>query len=84
MNMKNNEQRINNVIGQLEGIKKMIADDKDCMQILVQMKAVKSALNSLTGKLVEENMSECLKNMKLGGRNKEKMRALVREIVKVG
>jgi len=50
--MKTQEQLINNIIGQLKGISKMIEDEKDCFQVMTQIKAVKSALNSFTNKFI--------------------------------
>lgn len=64
MNTKNKIQRINNVIGQLEGIKKMIEDNKDCYAILTQLNASKSAIGSLANYLIDENFSECLTKSK--------------------
>lgn len=58
--MKTQEQLINNIIGQLKGISKMIEDEKDCFQVMTQIKAVKSALNSFTNKFIEENFLNCL------------------------
>jgi DNA-binding FrmR family transcriptional regulator len=62
--MKTYQQLINNIIGQLNGIKEMIAQDKDCFDVLVQIKAVKSALTSFTNKFLQENFITCLKEGK--------------------
>ena len=59
--MKNHHQLINNITGQLNGIQKMIENEKDCFEVLTQLKAVKSALNSLTNKYLEENFIKCIK-----------------------
>lgn len=53
--MKTTEQRINNIIGQLEGAKKMLnTKPKDCFAIMVQFKAIRSAVSSLMTKVIEE------------------------------
>ena len=39
--------RINKVVGQLNGIKKMIEDKRYCPEIITQLKAVSSACQSL-------------------------------------
>ncbi len=52
--------RINKVIGQLEGIKKMIENDKSCIDILFQLKAVRSAIKSLEGKILEDHLKNCV------------------------
>lgn len=60
--MKTKEQLINNLIGQLRGIGKMINDEKDCLQVINQMKAVRSALSSLMDKYIESNFSQCIES----------------------
>ena len=42
------------------GIKRMVEEDRDCSEILVQLMAVKSAINN-TGKVIlREHMEHCL------------------------
>lgn len=59
---KTYEQRINNITGQLGGIKRMIEEDKDSFQVLTQMKAARSAVNSLMSSYIEENFWEFVKS----------------------
>ncbi|MGI6451498.1 MAG: metal-sensing transcriptional repressor [Desulfitobacteriia bacterium] len=48
------------MIGHLEGIKRMVDNDEDCSDILIQLSAVRSALNS-TGKLIlSDHINHCL------------------------
>jgi CsoR family transcriptional regulator, copper-sensing transcriptional repressor len=79
--MKSNEQLINNIIGQLNGIKRMINEDKDCLSIMTQLKAAKSAFDSLTSKYLKENLDKCIKSK---GRpvNSAVMEKLINEIIK--
>ncbi len=52
--------RISRAIGHLESIKRMVERDEDCSQVLIQLAAVKSAVNN-TGKVVLKNhISECI------------------------
>ncbi len=53
--------RINRLIGQLEGIQKMIQDNKYCVDILNQTKAVSSALKGLEASILERHLEHCLK-----------------------
>jgi DNA-binding FrmR family transcriptional regulator len=79
--MKNNEQRINMVIGQLEAVQRMLNDKtKDCFQVVVQLKAARSALSSLMDKLMAEEFSSCLCQTKKGG--PEKMKRIMSELIK--
>jgi DNA-binding FrmR family transcriptional regulator len=78
--MKTTEQRFNNIIGQLEGAKKMLADpNRDCFSLLVQLKAIKSALGSLMKIIVSEEFDRCLTDQKLD--NKAKMEQIFKEII---
>ncbi len=79
--MKTNEQRINNIIGQLEGAKKMLKDkERDCFSLLVQLKAIKSATSSLMSAVITEELDFCL----LGGKleDKEKITKFFDEVIK--
>ena len=58
--MKTQKQLLQNVIGQLQGVVKMIENEKDCFQTLTQMKAAKSALNSVMNKFLQENFMKCI------------------------
>lgn len=52
--------RLSRAIGHLEKVKRMVEDDEDCSDVLVQLAAVKSAINN-TGKLVlKQHIDHCL------------------------
>lgn len=52
--------RLSRVVGHIEAIKRMVVNDEDCSQILIQLAAVRSAINS-TGKVVLKNhISHCI------------------------
>lgn len=55
-------KRINRMIGQLEGIKKMINDNTYCPKILIQTKAISSALRSLETNMLEKHIKSCVSN----------------------
>lgn len=80
--MKTNEQRINNIIGQLEALKRNFkTSNYDCCQKLIQLKAVRSALSSLSEKIIKEELENCLSN-NLKKKDKEKIDLLIKEILK--
>ena len=54
------QNRINRIIGQLNGIKNMIDDNRYCGDILIQIGAVESALQSLGYVVLEEHMQTCV------------------------
>ena len=79
--MKTSKQRINNIIGQLQGINKMIEEEKECFAVVNQMKAAKSAFSSLFNAYIEENFINCLG--KCGSKkNDDFLKKLVIELTK--
>lgn len=65
--MRTNEQRINIIIGQLEAIKRKLQDEKSaCTDLIIQLKATKSALSSLLEKIVSEEIERCFMSKKKG------------------
>lgn len=53
--------RLNRISGQIDGIKKMIEDDRYCDDILTQLSAVEKAVKSLSSVILEKHMYSCIK-----------------------
>lgn len=52
--------RLSRAIGHLQSVKQMVEDGRDCSEVLVQLAAVKSALNN-TGKIIlKDHIEHCL------------------------
>ena len=52
--------RLSRAIGHLESIKRMVEDGRDCSEVLIQLSAVKSAINN-TGKVIlKEHIEHCM------------------------
>lgn len=60
-------KRINRIIGQLEGVKRMIGANEYCPNILIQTKAISSAVRSLETNLLEKHINNCVKNALVSG-----------------
>lgn len=59
--------RINRIAGQLNGVKKMIEEDRYCEDILIQLAAVDKAVRSLSAVLLERHLHTCVvENVKAG------------------
>ncbi len=54
--------RLNRIEGQVKGIKKMITDQRYCVDILTQLKAVKSAIHKVEQGILAAHIQGCLKN----------------------
>ena len=52
--------RLSRAIGHLESIRRMVEEGRDCSEVLIQLSAVKSAINN-TGKVIlKEHIEHCL------------------------
>ena len=52
--------RLSRAIGHLESIKRMVEDGRDCSEVLIQLSAVKSAINN-TGKVIlQDHIQHCI------------------------
>src|ERR1700738_4981791 len=58
----NYAKRLRRIEGQVRGIAKMIEDDKYCIDILTQISAANSALQSVALGLLEQHLSHCVSN----------------------
>ncbi|ORN69097.1 cytoplasmic protein, partial [Staphylococcus aureus] len=53
--------RINRIQGQLNGVVKMMEEEKDCKDIITQLSASKGSIQRLMGIIISENLIECVK-----------------------
>lgn len=60
MNHLDNIPRLNRILGQIEGIKKMIDDKRYCTDILMQLRAVRSALKSVESNILQKHLQHCV------------------------
>ena len=52
--------RLRRVEGQIKGLQKMIEEEKDCSDILVQVAAARSAINKVGTMIFEAHFRDCL------------------------
>ena len=52
--------RLNRIIGQMNGIKKMIDEDRYCDDILIQLAAIEKSVKSLSTVILDNHMRTCL------------------------
>lgn len=58
--VKKLDNRINRIIGQLNGIKSMIDENRYCDDILIQLAAIDKSVKSLASIILESHMKECM------------------------
>ena len=52
--------RLHRIEGQVRGIEKMVEDERYCIDILTQIGAVSTALETVAQKLLEEHANHCV------------------------
>jgi DNA-binding FrmR family transcriptional regulator len=52
--------RMSRLIGHLEAIKRMVEDGRDCSEVLVQLSAVRSAINGVSKIILKDHMEHCV------------------------
>jgi DNA-binding FrmR family transcriptional regulator len=53
--------RLKRIRGQMEGIERMISEQRYCMDILMQIKAARSALQALEGEVLGTHLEGCVR-----------------------
>lgn len=53
--------RLNRISGQVNGVKKMIEEDRYCGDVLIQLSAVEKAVQGLSSVILERHMYSCIK-----------------------
>lgn len=60
-------KRLHRIEGQVRGIERMVEEERYCIEILTQIGAVNTALESLAFKLLEEHVEHCVAGALDGG-----------------
>lgn len=52
--------RMARAIGHMEAVKRMVEDGRDCSEVLIQIAAVRSAINNIGKIILEDHISHCI------------------------
>lgn len=77
--------RLKRIEGQVRGIQKMVEDDRYCMDILVQISAIQSALKQVGFTVTERHIKHCVSDaMKTGEGNEtiDELMAVLKQVSK--
>lgn len=74
--------RLNRLEGQIRGIARMIEERRYCMDILTQIKAVRSALGALEEKIIEQHLNHCVKRA-MGSEDAKEQDGALQEIMEL-
>ncbi|WP_251942648.1 copper-sensing transcriptional repressor CsoR [Staphylococcus sp. Marseille-Q5304] len=69
--------RLNRIEGQVRAINRMISEDVYCDDVLTQIRATRSALNSVATRLLEHHMKGCIMDKVNHGEEEEAMEELL-------
>jgi len=73
----NLKSRLNRIEGQVRAINRMIDEDVYCDDVLTQIRATRSALNSVATKLLDHHMKSCIMDKVNQGEQQEAMDELL-------
>ena len=62
--------RLSRAIGHLESVKTMVIDGRDCSKVLIQISAVKSAVNNIGKIILQDHIKHCVADAVVTGDNK--------------
>ncbi|MBQ2504494.1 MAG: metal-sensing transcriptional repressor, partial [Lachnospiraceae bacterium] len=74
--------RLSRIEGQVRGVKKMVEEDAYCIDVLMQVSAITSALNSFNKVLMANHIKSCVKENVQNG-NEEIIDELVQTMQKL-
>ena len=52
--------RLSRAIGQLQSVRKMVEDGRDCSEVLIQIAAVRSAINNIGKVILQDHIQHCI------------------------
>ena len=64
-------KRLHRIEGQVRGVEKMIEEDRYCIDILTQIAAVKTALEQVGARLLEDHVTHCVRDALASGDEQE-------------
>ena len=77
------QHRLSRLEGQVRGIKRMLASHQSCDDLLVQVAALRQAVNGVASELVQAHMATCVLGRIEAGRGAEAVRSLKSALGKV-
>ena len=75
--------RLSRLEGQVRGVKRMLADHKSCDEMLVQVSALKQAVNGIAAELLQAHMETCVLGRIAAGEGEAALASLRSALTKV-
>ncbi|MBC9874482.1 metal-sensing transcriptional repressor [Macrococcoides bohemicum] len=77
-------KRLKRIEGQVRGIQKMIEEDRYCVDILIQISAIESALKQVGFSVTERHMNHCVSDAIKKGEGTESIDELMKVLRQFG
>ena len=77
------QNRLSRIEGHVRGIKRMLSEHASCEDLLIQLSAVRSALNQATARLLENHMETCVADCVRAGQGEKALRQLKSALAQV-
>ncbi len=77
------QNRLSRIEGHVRGIKRMLAEHASCEGLLIQLSAVRAALNQATVRLLENHMETCVADCMRTGKGENALRELKAALTQV-
>ena len=65
--------KLNRIGGQIEGVKRMIEENRHCPEILTQLRAARSAIRTVEAHILEAHLQHCVTQAMHDGKTQEKI-----------
>jgi DNA-binding FrmR family transcriptional regulator len=74
--------RLNRIEGQVRGVARMIEEDRYCIDVLTQIRALRAALDKVEQKVLSYHLEHCVADAFVAGSERDR-RTKVDELIKV-
>ncbi|MGX7132175.1 MULTISPECIES: metal-sensitive transcriptional regulator [Enterococcus] len=75
--------RLRRTEGQIRGIQKMMEEEKECIDVITQLSAVRSSIDRVMGMIVADNLKNCFENPEKDPKEQaEKLEQAINMIIK--
>jgi DNA-binding FrmR family transcriptional regulator len=74
--------RLSRIEGQVRGVSKMIEEDRYCLDVLTQLRAVRAALTRVETSLLQDHLNHCIEDAIVSG-NVSEQRKKAAELIEL-
>lgn len=74
--------RLNRIEGQVRGVRKMVSEDQDCVDVLKQIAATVGALRAVGMMILEDHLKGCV-SLAIRNQDQDNEEKLIRQVVDI-